>query len=47
MVGKFDKGVGVSAAGLPDDFASFDGTDLAEECKDQVLGNGGVQVADV
>lgn len=47
MVSKFDEGIGVAAAWLPNDFASFDGTDLAEECKDQVLGNGGVQVADV
>ena len=47
MVGKFDECIGVAAAGFPDDFESFDRTDLAEESQNEVLGDADVQVADV
>jgi hypothetical protein len=47
VVGKLDKSVGVAAAGLADDFAAFDRSNLTEESHDKILGHRDVQVANI
>lgn len=45
MVGKLNKCVEVRAGRLTNQFATFDGSNLAEEGQDQVFGDGDVQVS--
>ncbi len=47
MIGKLNESIWISASRFANDFASFDGPDLAEEGQDQVLSDREVQVADV
>lgn len=46
-MGEFNEAVRVSAPGFPNDFAAFDGANLAKESQNELFGNAVIQIAHV